>query len=101
MLELETTVPLSTAHIRETTAGWLEQQANSPAPELVVYSKKEFGWFIRVPSDGEIKSITDASITARSYDLLGLLWLCRYHKAQWLELDRDAPVSDLLPRWDW
>lgn len=88
---------ISTAHITEDTARWLEEQAGSDCPELIIYNKKDFGWFISVPSfsDGTFTIDTIPS------DLLFLLGVATGSQSRWLMLDCDADIYQDLPQYEW
>ena len=99
MLELSTVMSVSTTHIQQSTAEWLDEQADKGPPSLIVYNKKEYGFFVLVPTDEQIGALPFEA--THRYDLMGLLWIARHHKARWLELDRDVAPDKLLPQWDW
>ena len=88
---------LSTAHIKQETAEWLEQQANFQPqtavapPPLVVFQYKE-GFFIPLP---------DELVGSIPQELRALLAVTRIAGAILLRLDRDAPAAEGLPVFDW
>ena len=87
---------LSTCHVCEGTANWLDEMADGMGncPTIAVYSKGEFGWWIHhMPAFGPIEAVPE--------DLQPLLCYCFDRGIEWLCLDRDGPEDDQFPRYDW
>ena len=85
---------ISTAHIKESTDKFLQQQAENEYGELIVY-KKECGYFICVPYDLEL--IFDIIPN----DLFMCLDLAAKNRCYWLVLDADAEIIDELEIYEW
>jgi hypothetical protein len=102
--EIAHALVLSTGHITQADVKLLDQ-CESP---VLCFEKKqhqdgdEFGWWIHV-SDPEDGFNSDAQILAARYSraFIGLLHLARQLGCQWLMLDRDGPVRDDLPKFEW
>lgn len=92
-LEITNLLTISTAHITESTAAFLD---NKDREELVVYEKGEFGWFIALTTyylEDELKQIPD--------DLAKIIYFALGANCQWLCLDQDGDVINGLPTFDW
>ncbi|QST02188.1 hypothetical protein IMZ31_22305 (plasmid) [Pontibacillus sp. ALD_SL1] len=82
---------VSTLHIRETTAAYLNREPE----EIVLFPKAEYGWFIYT---GNLSAKERGVLPDELGDLiktaqdLGCDWLC---------VDRDWPVEDSLKTFEW
>lgn len=99
-MSVESVFVCSTAHIRKETSDRLSAQVGSPSPALVVYPHGLFGWLIYVPPATMDADRVTGMLDGAPTELVGLLWIARWHKCSWLLLDRDGDVYD-LPTWDW
>lgn len=85
---------LSTAHISEETAIWL-QEGNHPS--LIFYTKSVYGFWIMVPPEqedwGNISDVPD--------ELRTILHYANEHCCAWFMLDYDYDQVDGLPTFDW
>ena len=88
---IEKALTLSTAHITEKTARWLD----SKPKELIIYPKRDYGWFISV---GELEEEDLRNVPS---DILFLIGCATGTDCSWLQLDRDAAIVDSLPTFDW
>jgi hypothetical protein len=93
---------LSTAHVKKKDAGLLDQNESPVACFNKQVNGESYGWWIHV-SDPEDGFNSDAQILAARYSraFIGLLHLARQLGCQWLMLDRDGPVRDDLPKFEW
>lgn len=91
-LEIAKTLTLSTSHIKESTAQFLNDESRE---HLTVYAKNEFGWFIYITDqiDHEVTLITD--------DLSAVIQLALDNECSILCLDADGPIVDELNLYDW
>ena len=88
----EAALTLSTHHISQETARWLDKVINGVQyTNLVVYDKPDYGWFI---ATGEC----DDEVPA---DLSFLIGIAMGSGHDWLQLDCDAQHHDELPYFDW
>lgn len=85
---------LSTAHISEYTALWL---AEGNHPSLIVYVKKDYGFWVMVPPESEdwenISDIPD--------ELLTILRYADKQSCAWVMLDSAYDEVDGLLTFDW
>lgn len=95
----ETMLVVSTAHIKESTAQWLNKQVEQKSvnSEVILFPKGEYGWFIYVNLD-ENDNIENLNIPE---DLSKLLTITAQEDCYWLCLDRDGFEIDSLPRYEW
>lgn len=79
---------LSTGHITNETANWLDTNPEG----VIVYSKGGYGWFIHVSEefDDEVPK-----------ELVTVLEYARKKKCNWLVLDADGELIDELEHFDW
>lgn len=92
-LEITKMLTLSTAHIKEESAKFLNEERRA---DLIVYPKREFGWFICLDTDcfeEELKRIPE--------DLATVLKFAEENGCEWLCLDCDGPIESDLPQYDW
>ena len=91
LLEITGMLTLSTWHISPRTArDWMP---GCPWPS---YDKGDYGWFMHVPGDAAITEAEGVPLEIRS-----VTHLARRERCQWIMWDRDGPVLDQLPRYDW
>jgi len=90
----ETMLVVSTAHIEQTTAEWLDEQVKygGSSNGLIVFPKREYGWFIYVNLDQEF-CLDEIEI---SEDLRKVLKLTAEEGCCWLCLDREGYEIDNL-----
>lgn len=90
--EVAAMLTLSTAHITYEASQYLEAPGEHPG--LVVYEKRDYGFFI--PLTDEIPLPADMPLSIKDCmnyaDSLGCTWLC---------FDRDGPVVDDLGTYEW
>ena len=92
---------ISTAHITDTDGAQLQFDANSNlCTELIVSKYDEFGHMIYVP---KTKDPNREKYIAEKYSpsFMKLLEITRKQKCQYLRADRDGPVYDHLPTYEW
>lgn len=89
-LEIEKILTLSTAHIRESTAEAID---NERLP-IIFFPKGEYGWFIYI---GYSIFMSDQVPP----DLFACMNLARQNGCVWLCLDRDGPLIDKNPKYEW
>ena len=92
-MEIARMLTLSTAHIKEETANFLNDESREC---LTVYPKLEFGWFIFLDTkyfEDELKLIPE--------DLAAVLKYAKESGCEWLCLDSDGPITADLPQYDW
>jgi hypothetical protein len=102
--EIAKSLVISTAHITRQDGEKLQCGCNPDSPSPVVaYEKRGYGFWVHVFGSDEQDCHTDADIKAAGYSnaFLGLLTLARRLKCEWLMLDRDGPVREDLPQFDW
>lgn len=92
-LEISKMLTLSTAHIKKSTADFLN---DSDGTGLISYMKKEFGWFIYLNTE-YIKEIA-SSIPE---DLERVIKFAQDNDCLWLCLDRDGNLIKELPAYEW
>ena len=90
-MEIVKTLVLTTAHVTEETAQWLD----SDPDQLVVYNKEsgedQYGWFIPVYMAQEVLE------EAIPEELKEIIQFADAHKCTWIMFDRDADEIDELP----
>jgi hypothetical protein len=88
-------IALSTGHLTCETVNKLmgECELQPEDRSLIVYSKDGYGFFICI----DLASISDNL----PGDLCELLKYSVSGKADWLMLDRDAPINEALPFYEW
>jgi hypothetical protein len=89
---------LSTAHITEATAGWLNIQAKTKlGPKIICDPHSDYGWWIYTPvevdDDEDYESIPE--------ELRILMDHARTRGIVWLLIDQDAEVEENLQTWKW
>lgn len=96
-MEINRMLTLSTAHIKESTNNWLENEPQYLSP-LVAYKKDEYSWFIYMSS--EIIALTEECEQLPD-DLAAILNLARENNCDWMCLDCDGEILEGLPVYDW
>lgn len=91
--EINRMITLSTAHIKESTADYLNDETRE---DLIVYPKLDFGWFICVDTD-----CIDEELERIPEDLAAVIRFAKENDCQWVCLDCDGPIVDDLPQYDW
>lgn len=94
-MEISKMLTMSTAHIKKSTAEWLQnewQQCSS----LAVYKKGVYGWFVFV-SNADVEDET-ANIPE---DLVCVINAAKKAGCDWLCLDSDGEKIDDLPEFKW
>lgn len=86
---IEKALTLSTAHITEETARWLDTNPE----QFVIYQKKNYGWFISVRELEDFEGIPA--------DLVFLIGYAMGCDCDWIQLDQDAGTINGLPTFDW
>lgn len=94
MSEFYKMLGVSTAHIKESTSDYLN---NNEIP-IPVYRKtsetEDCGWFVCVPeSRADYEDVPE--------DLKDVINFARNKEVQWLMLDSDAAIYQELPVYDW
>lgn len=92
-LEIAQMLTLSTAHIKEETADFLDNEDYA----LVVYPKSEYGWFILADLD----SLSEEELSLIPNDLMAVIQFAKENGCSWLCLDRDGSEIEQLPVYDW
>lgn len=92
------TLQLSTAHISRETAKWIERCLEEfDVPDLIIYEKQTYGWFILVPnpvdSPERLSDVPD--------DLRRVIEYAIKHECYWVVLDCDADCTSELPEFEW
>lgn len=94
--EVDAVLTLSTAHVCEGTAKWLDelQEGMGHCPTIAVYSKGEFGWWLHLMDDfGPISDLPE--------DLQPLITYIHERGIGWLCLDRDGPEDAQFTLYEW
>ncbi len=82
---------LSTAHMRlQTARDWM------PFCPWSCFEKGDYGWFIHVCDDLGITEVPDVPLEIRS-----AIHAAKSYSCQWIMWDRDGPVINELPEYDW
>ena len=91
-MEISKLLVLSTAHITENTTRQLE---NTPSCDWPMSGGEysEYGWFMRSGFEDRPVGLPD--------DLWKLFVFAKDQGCDYLLLDRDGPVLDELPQYDW
>jgi len=90
-LETASMLVLSTEHLHpDTAAGWMA------ACPWACFEKGDFGWFMYVCDDPGVTETTGVPLEIRS-----ALHVARRARCDWIMWDRDGPILDELPRYDW
>jgi transcriptional regulator with XRE-family HTH domain len=97
-MEVAPMLVLSTAHVSEETARWLDDQCLAPLPPLVIYDKGGFGWMIPIYDD-LLTEVSESPEVPR--DLIEVLTFANAHRFTWLMFDRDADQVESLKRFEW
>ena len=99
IFEVAKMLTLSTGHISKDTAGMIAHECESKpdrsAAFPVCYEKGPYGFVIYISPDYDPKNTDIPSDLAKCINiaaLLGCTWLC---------LDRDGPISEQLPVYEW
>lgn len=95
---IENMLVVSTAHITEKTANWLNELCEIDQDILVLYPKSNYGWFIYVNLD-EPENLTENKDIPE--DLRTVLKLVVREKCCWLCLDRDGFEIDHIRTYEW
>jgi hypothetical protein len=91
LMETTAMLVLSTAHMSPKTASsWI---ADCP---WACFDKGEWGWFMYVCDDAGITEAEGVPLEIRS-----ALHVARRLRCEWIMWDRDGPVIDELPEYDW
>lgn len=85
---------LSIGHITADTNRWLQDQVY---PNLIVYEKEVYGFWILVPDEGD-DEIDTASIPV---DLREVLKLAATLNCEWVMLDSINDIIEVLPTYCW
>ena len=99
--EIQKTLVVSTAHITSMDSDQLGDDANSNlSVDLIVSCYNEFGHSIWVPETEDPNREKDI---ARVYSqaFMKLLEITREQRCQYLRVDRDGPIYDNLPTYEW
>lgn len=81
-LEFSRMLTISSAHITEKTAEWIDRVGVRSA-DVVIYSKSKYGWLIYIPEyEADTKELPE--------DLLAVMDFARKHKVKWLCIDGDG-----------
>ena len=87
MTEIAKMLVLSTAHLSEDDCNiWLHERSGA-------YQKGDYGWFVHVP-DPQLKGVYEASL----YECMRHAWA---NCCDWIMFDRDGPIIEGLPTYDW
>jgi hypothetical protein len=92
-LEIDKMLTLSTSHLTEKTVTWYLETNNS---ELVVFPKKDYGYFIFIGSDYVEELYKDIP-----NDLVEVIKFALKKDCAWLCLDRDAEQIEELDVYPW
>lgn len=84
---------LSTGHVSETTAKWLDKAITAQGIAGALW---EYGWFVYCVDEN---SGTDEYVYPD--DLWGVMCFARKHGFYWVRFDRDGDCIDGLPTYDW
>lgn len=94
---------ISTAHIKQSTAELLNHLVflsdkniiftKEDYPDLIIYPKGEYGWFIFAASEELHKSVPE--------ELVKVIEHTKAKGCDWLVLDRDGEIIDELESFDW
>jgi hypothetical protein len=92
---------LNTNHISEKTRDFLDENGRATEsewrmPEIVVYSKSEYGWFIPM-----VSSVDEPNADHLPHDLLAIFMFMQKHGYTWLMLDCDVEPIEELPIFNW
>lgn len=92
--EITNMLVLSTGHITDDTADYLEHPEGT---EIISYRKGDYGWFVNVEDD-----LDDEKMEDQPADLVACKRLARQNGCNWIMFDRDGPAEkDLLPYYVW
>ena len=100
-LEIEKMLVMSTWHLREEVAEMLpDTHEDEPSTVEQAHWWPSFtraeGWMFYVPPNREDMRYIDAP-----EELKTIIALARANGCTWVMLDRDGPVVDELPHWEW
>ena len=97
-LDVRRILTLSTSHIKQETADWLDDECEF-ARYLIVDYKEDCGWWIYMTDDlFEKINIPQFEIPE---DLIACLHVAYNNKCEWLALDRDVNTVNYLPVYKW
>jgi hypothetical protein len=89
--EIEAMLVLSTAHMSPHTAEtWMQ------ACPWACFEKADFGWFMYVCDDIGVTEADDVPLEIRS-----AIHVAKEARCQWIMWDRDGPLLDELPEYEW
>lgn len=88
---------MSTVHITEETARWIDAQVIEENPTIIVYPKKDWGWLIHT-HDFHGNELTIDEIPN---DLVFLFGMATGAQCSWIMLDSDAGIYEDLPQYEW
>ena len=92
-MDISKMLTVSTAHISKETAEMLDKDTDTL--DIVVYNKKEYGWFIYIPF------YYDNNKLYIPKDLHNLLIFAKDSSCDWLCLDRDGEILENLETYEW
>lgn len=92
-MEISKMIALSTAHIKESTIDWISQQEIFCLP---AYQKDDYGWFIFISN----KELSD-EIENIPKDLCDVISFAKDEGCDWLCLDCDGEIIEVLPVYEW
>ncbi len=97
-MEIETMLVLSTAHLTQDTCGiYLSNIAlGLERGSIVVFDKRDVGFFVYVPADPEATEGPDVPLELRS-----ACHVARREGCRWIMYDKDGPELDELPVYSW
>ncbi len=93
MIETGRFLNVSTCNVRKETCEWLSNYEQTSGSGLVVYLKREYGYFVYWDHDEPLTGIPA--------DLLQVIDLADFLECELICIDRDAPVVKHLPKYDW
>ncbi len=94
-MEKHTMLALSTSHITEDTAGRMDK---NDIEGVVLYQKKDFGWFVYVPYAFDFKELEDGDCPA---DIFRCMKFALENGCDWIMFDNDVNEIPDLPVYDW
>ena len=87
---------ISTAHVSEQTAGWLDELLTKSESPISIYGKGEYGWFINVHTVDDMERENKIP-----EDLRLVMDFARKRLCSWIMFDRDAETINKLPKFVW
>lgn len=82
---------VSTAHIPQEIAEAIDANIFARQPAMV----REYGWLFSVPED----LTQPEGLNSRAFD--AILCLAQDNECDWVLFDRDVPIVEYLPTFDW